>query len=190
MLEISTGSKARPLSVIEEKAKLTVELYGETASVARDLWREIRQTHPGSQCYEHSKYAEFSELRSERNSLAHTILENYGMHREFVGEFAKVYGINKKTIGAQSKPFIAQRQEELNANLSNHNIGEKESKLWYNVESYNTSYGKYSQVENKYRANKAKDYRDNTQQKNGSSRTFGARDDNWSHASVKFKVTE
>ena len=49
MLEISTGSKARPLSVIEEKAKLTVELYGETASVARDLWREIRQTHPGYQ---------------------------------------------------------------------------------------------------------------------------------------------
>ena len=163
MLEISTGSKARPLSVIEEKAKLTVELYGETASVARDLWREIRQTHPGSQCYEHSKYAEFSELRSERNSLAHTILENYGMHREFVGEFAKVYGINKKTIEAQSKQFIAKQKEELNSNLSNHNIGAKESKLWYNTELYNTSYGKYNQVENKYSSNKANVYSDKLQ---------------------------
>ncbi len=190
MLEISTGSKARPLSFIEEKARLTVELYGETAQVARDLWREIRQTHPGSKCYEHSKYGEFSELRDERNSLAHTILENYGLHREFVGEFTKAYGINKKTIEAQSKQFIAKQQEKLNSNLSTHNIGAKESKLWYNNGLYNTSYGKYNQVENKYSANNTNDYGDSNQQKNGSPRTFGARDDNWNHTGAKFKVIE
>jgi 5S rRNA maturation endonuclease (ribonuclease M5) len=163
MLEISTGSKARQLSFIEEKARLTVELYGETAQVTRDLWLEIRQTHPGSKCYEHSKYGEFSELRDERNSLAHTILENYGLHREFVGEFTKAYGINKKTIEAQSKQFIATQQEKLNSNLSTHNIDEKESNLWYNIELYNQSYGKYNQVENNYSTNKANVYRDNLQ---------------------------
>jgi ATP-dependent exoDNAse (exonuclease V) alpha subunit len=161
MLEISTGTKLRPLSLVEEKAKLTVELYGETAQVARDLWREIRQTHPGSKCYEHSKYGEFSELRNERNSLAHTILENYGMHREFVGEFAKAYGINKKTIEAQSKQFLAKQIEKTNSNLSKKNIDETESKLWYNIGLYNQSYGKYTQVKNTYNAGKTARYNDN-----------------------------
>ena len=51
MLQISTGLKARPLSYAEEKAKITVKLYAESAQLARGLWNEIRKTHPGSQCY-------------------------------------------------------------------------------------------------------------------------------------------
>lgn len=159
MLEISTGLKARPLSHAEDKAKLTVELYGETAAVARDLWREIRKTHPGANCYSHSKYGEFSELRTERNSLAHTILENYSLHREFVAEFAKMYGINKLTIEAQSKQFL--RANELvkqtqitNTELNTQSIIEKQDKLLYNKEFYNYDYGKYTQVENRYNTSK------------------------------------
>ena len=167
MLEISTGLKARPLSIAEEKAKLTVELYGETASVARDLWRDIRKTRPGAKCYEHPKYVEFNELRTERNSLAHTILENYSLHREFVAEFSKEYGINKRTIEAQSKQFITANELAKQANLSNtdlsaHNIDAKESKLWYNNGLYNQSYGKYSQLENTYNASKTAGYSDNS----------------------------
>lgn len=160
MLEISTGKKARPLSLAEEKAKLTVELYGETAQVARDLWREIKNTHPGANCYNHSKYAEFSQLRTERNSLAHTILENYSLHREFVAEFSKTYGINKRTVEAQSKQFAIKQMQIPNPSLETHNIDEKESKLWYNTKLYNLSYGKYSQVENTYNASKTASYGD------------------------------
>ena len=145
MLQITTGLKARPLSNAEEKAKLTVELYGETAQVARDLWRDIRKTHPGNQCYSHPKYDQFKELRDERNSLAHTIGENYGLHREFVSEFARVYGINKRAVEAQSNQFVEQKREQQQAvHSTEHNIVEKQDKLWYNDGLDNLSYGKYS----------------------------------------------
>jgi ATP-dependent exoDNAse (exonuclease V) alpha subunit len=147
MLQITTGLRARPLSNAEEKAKLTVELYGETAQVARDLWRDIRKTNPGAQCYHHPKYEQFKELRDERNSLAHTIGENYGLHREFVSEFARVYSINKRTVEAQSNQFIQQQRElkqQQETHSTDHNIVEKQDKLWYNNRLDNLSYGKYS----------------------------------------------
>lgn len=106
MLQMTTGLKARPLSKAEEKAKLTVELYGETAQVARDLWRDIRKTHPGAKCYDHPSYDQFHQLRQERNDLARAILENYALHREFVGEFSKSYDISKRMIESQSQQFF------------------------------------------------------------------------------------
>ncbi len=143
MLQITTGLKARPLSNVEEKAKLTVELYGETAQVARDLWRDIRKTHPGNQCYSHPNYDQFKELRWERNSLAHTIGENYGLHREFINELSRAYGINKRTVDAQSNQFTLQQRAHVQEQGMN-NIGEKQDKLWYNNRLDNLSYGKYS----------------------------------------------
>jgi ATP-dependent exoDNAse (exonuclease V) alpha subunit len=146
MLQITTGLKARPLSNAEEKAKLTVELYGETAQVARDLWREIRKTHPGNQCYHHLNYGQFTEMRNERNSLAYTIGESYSLHREFVNEFSRVYGINKRTVEAQRNQFIEQQRERIQQQgfkSTGHNIIEKQDKLWYNNKLDNLSYGKY-----------------------------------------------
>ena len=154
MLQITTGQKARALSNAEEKAKLTVELYGETAQVARYLWRDIRKTHPGNQCYQHLQYKQFIEMRSERNSLAHTIHENFGLHREFLNEFSRLYGINKRTVEAQSKQFIAQQHEKnqhqslvttpLNTPLNTiQKPLENRDKIDYDKELYNTNYGKY-----------------------------------------------
>lgn len=147
MLQITTGLKARPLSRAEEKAKLTVEIYGETAQVARDLWRDIRKTHPGSQCYHHPSYAQFHQLRQERNDLARTISENYALHREFVGEFSRVYGISKRMIESQSQQYFAHadrdKQHEKGDIYPSQNIDAEKDKLWYNNKFDNTDYGKY-----------------------------------------------
>ncbi|MEI6628906.1 MAG: hypothetical protein WCN27_05865, partial [Alphaproteobacteria bacterium] len=105
MLRISTGQKARPLSTIEAKAKITVELYGEMAHLARGMWNNIRKTHPGSKCYSHPDYEKFNEIRHERNALAQTIAKNYPLHREFVNQFSREYGINQKTVEAQKLQF-------------------------------------------------------------------------------------
>ena len=151
MLQITTNQKARPLSNAESKAKLTVEIYGETAQVARDLWRDIRQTHPGNQCYDHPNYQQFQEMRNERNSLANTIHEHYSLYREFVNEFSRTYGINKRTVEAQSNQFIERereknhRQEFKSAEYNEeYNTVEKQDKLWYNNRLDNKDYGKYS----------------------------------------------
>lgn len=146
MLQITTGLKARPLSRAEEKAKLTVELYGETAQVARDLWRDIRKTHPGAKCYDHPSYERFHQLRMERNDLARTISENYALHREFVGEFGRVYEIGKRMIERQSQQsFDKKHEEESVANLSqlSHNIGKEKDNTNNNYRLHNSDYGKY-----------------------------------------------
>ncbi len=136
MLQISTCLKARPLSLAETKAKITVELYGETAHLARGMWNTIRKTHPGSKCYSHPDYEKFNEVRHERNALAQTIAENYPLHREFVNQFSRVYGINSKTVEAQSRQFIQSQSTD--------KYSEKTHKVWYNNELYNNTYGKYT----------------------------------------------
>ena len=146
MLQITTGQKARALSNAEEKAKLTVELYGETAQVARDLWRDIRKTHPGNQCYQHPKYDQFKEIRVERDDLARTILDNYSLHREFVSEFGKTFGINKRTLEAQGTQVLDKTQDG-----DNNKYSAEKDKFWYNKKLYNTSYGKYSSNSVEYR---------------------------------------
>ncbi|MFI0478303.1 MAG: AAA family ATPase [Candidatus Rhabdochlamydia sp.] len=146
MLQITTGQKARPLSRAEEKAKLTVELYGETAQVARDLWRDIRKTHPGSKCYDHPSYDQFHLLRQERNDLARTISENYALHREFVGEFSRSYGISKCMIESQSQQFFdKQHQQQGIADSSQvlYNIHDEKYKSKISHLLDNSDYGKY-----------------------------------------------
>ncbi len=147
MLQITAGIKARPLSRAEEKAKLTVEIYGETAQVARDLWRDIRKTHPGSKCYQHPAYDQFHQLRQERNGLARSITENYALHREFVGEFSKVYGISKRMIESQRHQYLDAKYEgERIANPSqlSHNIGKEKDNSNTNYRCDNKDYGKYT----------------------------------------------
>lgn len=152
MLQITTGLKARPLSRAEEKAKLTVELYGETAQVARDLWRDIRKTHPGAKCYDHPSYDQFHQLRQERNDLARLIIENYALHREFVGEFSRDYGISKRMIESQSQQFI-DKHVERSDNQKAQNIDAEKDKLWYNNKLDNYDYGKYYSNNTEYNKN-------------------------------------
>jgi len=146
MLQITIGAKSRPLSLAEEKAKLTVELYGETAQTARNLWRDIRKTHPGAQCYHHSSYEQFHQLRLERNDLARSITENYALHREFVGEFSRVYGISKRMIESQSQQYFDKQYHQQGIADSTqmiHNIDEEKTKSNNHSRFDNISYGKY-----------------------------------------------
>jgi hypothetical protein len=74
-LEITTGLKQRPLTLIEQKAQVTVEQYAAIALEARNTWQEIRKTAPGSLAKSHPDYPKFDELRQERGSLANIIME-------------------------------------------------------------------------------------------------------------------
>lgn len=99
-LQIATGQKPRPLSWMEERAKLTVQLYVETAQLARTLWRErCSSTSSLSDTWLfQEKPLSVQELRAERDSLAQVILDNYPLHRPFMKAFAYGYGLTKKTL--------------------------------------------------------------------------------------------
>jgi len=92
----------RPLSLIEEQAQLTMQAYSKKAMETRLLWNEIRKTHPGQHCYEHSKYSDFSHLRLERNELAKEIVDNRSLYREFISKFCRESGIGWKTLYNQA----------------------------------------------------------------------------------------
>lgn len=113
MLQITTGAKTRPLSLAEEKAKLIVEIYGETAKAARELWHDVRKTTPSSQ---HPSYQMFQELRKERDDLAKEILSNYPLYREFVNFYARTYSINKRTLENQ----VAYREKTMLSKEQHH----------------------------------------------------------------------
>lgn len=115
MLEVTMGYKHRPLSVAEEKAKLTIEIYGEIARAARDLWHGIKLI-PNKK--EHQHYEEYQNLRDERDALAKDILAHYPLYREFVKMYAKEYGISKGTLEKQVAYREASIQKKLLADMN------------------------------------------------------------------------
>ena len=104
-LEITAGLKERPLTLIEQKAQVTVEQYAAVALEARNMWQEIRKTAPGSHAKSHPHYPKFDELRSERGSLANIIMEAQTLHRPFLKDVTKDLGYGLTTIQKQALEF-------------------------------------------------------------------------------------
>lgn len=102
-IEIACGLKQRPLPLIEKQAQLKIQGYSQKAMEARLLWHDIRKTHPGKNCYEHSKYSEFNNLRLERNAIAKDIASNRSLYKEFVSKLNMDLGIGWKTLNNQAK---------------------------------------------------------------------------------------
>ena len=117
-LEITAGLKERPLTLIEQKAQVTVEQYAAVALEARNMWQEIRKTAPGSHAKAHPHYPKFDGLRSERGSLANIIMEAQTLHRPFLKDVTKDLGyglttIQKQALEFQSKQLMQTLQQEV-----------------------------------------------------------------------------
>ena len=100
-LEIAAGLKKRALSRVEIEAQLTVEQYVVTSLEARELWRDIRRTHPGSRARSHPEWPKFEEARDQRGMLANQIHLNPTLHRIFLKETAE--NLAKEDIGYVAK---------------------------------------------------------------------------------------
>ncbi len=92
----------RPLALIEERAQFKVQEYAKKAMEARLLWREIRGTHPGKNCYEHCRYPEFSKIRQERNILADEITSNRALYKNFISKIGQELGLGWKALNNQA----------------------------------------------------------------------------------------
>lgn len=109
-LEIACGLKMRPRSTVEQQAYQVVQEYAQKAMEARRLWREIRHTHPGNHCHQHSKYPEFTEIREARNQLAKEITSNRPLYKEFIAQLGRDLGIGWKTLVNQANQQIFKRE--------------------------------------------------------------------------------
>jgi len=98
-LEIQCKLRDRPLSNFEIEAKNRVEEYVQVSKNAHDLLSSIKQE--SQNITQHEKYAEYCEIRSERNKLAREILADSKAHREFINESSKDSFVSKKTMQKQ-----------------------------------------------------------------------------------------
>jgi len=70
-LKVLTGQMDKPLTRVEKVAFEQLRTYADVSERSRDLWNEIKTTHRGPSVALHPKYQEFSDLRLERDALAH-----------------------------------------------------------------------------------------------------------------------
>ena len=135
-LEMTAGLKAHPLTLIEQKAQVTVEQYGQVALEARELWHEIRKTAPGSLAKTHPDYGIFNELRQERGRLANMIVEATTLHRPFIKDVSESLGYGLATIQKQAIEFqSAQLQQTLKQDGLDHATSQKLNVLAAYVEA-------------------------------------------------------
>ena len=123
-IKIHAGVKQRLLSDLEIKARITVERYSSLAKDTRNLWNEIKQTHPARMAKSHAKYDDYNNLREDRDSLASVIAES----KKLYGQFFKENNIRWQAIETQNK-YHYDRQLH-NAFVSRLNKEEKEA---YNI---------------------------------------------------------
>lgn len=71
------------------QAQLIVEQYAAVSLEARELWRNIRRTHPGARAKIHPEWQNFEEVRGLRGVLANQIYQNPILHRPFLKEAAE-----------------------------------------------------------------------------------------------------
>jgi len=72
-LEVQAGLRKRLLSAVEETALDKVGTYFNISHQARNLWKEISKTHPGSLSYHHPEYEAYATIKDTRNELAYEI---------------------------------------------------------------------------------------------------------------------
>lgn len=88
-LEIAAGLRKRALSRVEVQAQLVAEQYIAVSLEAREIWRNIRKTHPGARSKTHPEWTKFKEVCDLRGVLANQIYQNPILHSLFLKETAK-----------------------------------------------------------------------------------------------------
>ncbi len=133
-LEVQAGLKQRLLSSAEEAALEKVEVYFKVADHARDLWKEMAQTHPGSLSFAHPEYEKYIKVKEMRNELAYEmgsfpqmykpffkVKEQGGSYVTYSGSVYEQRPQSFKTVLAQAKQYIAfKRVERYESTLTFH----------------------------------------------------------------------
>lgn len=115
-IEVDAGVRERPESEREKEARQRMQAYRKSSDQARDLWNDIKKTHPGAHSKSHPDYPRFDELRQKRDEMAHDIVADTKM-RALCRRQAKAAGVNWATVLNQSSIHIKRNSitaEELN----------------------------------------------------------------------------
>jgi len=117
-IEIVAGLKKRDLSRLERQAQLTVEQYVSYAIEARQLWRDIRRTHPGIHAKNHPDWQKYKEACYQRGILANQIYLKPYVHRPFLKETAE--SLAKADIGYVTDQKISYSMTTIKAQAEAH----------------------------------------------------------------------
>ena len=82
-IEVDAGLRKRPLSELEKRAEIQVNLYQKHCDKAKNLWKGIQQTHPGSLGERHQNYDQYEKVRKERDEIAFHFNQTPRFYRPF-----------------------------------------------------------------------------------------------------------
>jgi hypothetical protein len=133
-IEVYAGIRQRVLSDLEIKAGITVEQYANISLQARNLWNEIKQTHPGKFAKTHPKYEQYLATREDRDSIASVVAESKKLYSQFLNKhkYPENSHIRWHTIETQSKNHY---EKQLH-NAYVHNLSKEEREAYNTVKSY------------------------------------------------------
>lgn len=149
-LEITAGLRGRTLSHLEERVLISLEQYIEVALSCRDVWQEIRLTHPGVYAKDHPKYADLKALQEERGSLAHSLMAYAPIVRSFGKEIYAGTGYGFSTIQKQAKAFEEQ-------SLRSHTLAKLSIEDQRDIELYKTMLLHQQHATHLYKTHQTKD---------------------------------
>jgi ATP-dependent exoDNAse (exonuclease V) alpha subunit len=129
-LEVQAGLRKRLLSAVEEAALDKVETYFNISHQARNLWKEISKSHPGSLSHHHPEYETYANIKDVRNKLAYEIASFPMLYKPFfkVSEQNGTYvthggSIHEKrpqgfkSVHVQAEQYINQRKTQAFENM-------------------------------------------------------------------------
>ncbi|AIL13878.1 hypothetical protein IM40_11045 (plasmid) [Candidatus Paracaedimonas acanthamoebae] len=124
-LEVQAGLRKKLLSAVEEAALDKVETYFNISHQARNLWKEISKTHPGSLSHHHPEYETYAKIKDARNELAYEISSfpmlykpffkvkaHEGAYETYQGTVYEQRPQGFKAAQEQAKQYILQKQSE------------------------------------------------------------------------------
>ncbi len=107
-VERHAGRLSRPLTLEEQTAETRIRLYVKLRDEARNVWNQIKRTHPGASSRSHPEFSWFDALRSKRNKTAMEIMSDTQLHQRLVRNRSASW----QTLARQADQHIFREDEE------------------------------------------------------------------------------
>jgi len=106
-INIAAGRREKVMSAATEALREKVREYAAVVDAVRDLWNDIKATHPGPRARRHPDYANFERARDARDAMAAEIAKDPA-HTKWTA----AAGIGTKTVAKHAADHVERRVEE------------------------------------------------------------------------------
>ena len=127
-IEVDAGIRERILTNAEKKVIAELKQYVKVATDTRDLWNDIKLTHPGAKSRFHERFEDFEQMRHSRNEMASHYLEDKAKYAPVMRHVNTSWKVIKDH-NEQREAFL-DRSEEF------YGLNESDQRRWGDIVNY------------------------------------------------------